>query len=732
MYSGTSSLKLNKTLFWVLFFFSLFSTALLFKPGKAAANQCYSPNMWVNARVHVWILDQNGQYLRNATDFRFRVQTTDPSGYFQYPPGSNYWDQSIVYGVPREGEPAGADVTIDARGDNLSTCPLGYTDGKSYAFTDPSTGNFFLNCLWGVDHKHSVGYRFTGITVNDYPDWNGVWQTSSASIQPSVTAWGTTSDLNKTSHDVVLVYKLTSRKPWNYVHSSFTASKLWSTNPATAPSYAPNTRIDIQNNIVNYSWTPGSTYNQFIQYRVGTQPWVDIVNGRTSNPGLAGTAQRQNAGYYVIPTGLANGTVICFRAYIDRFTGLPPSTVTSVGFRYVGNTSTASGTVNCVRVNNPGTLSCAIDSPLSIEPGSSANITLKLKATNFPNDAVNGNLTVSIKQGSSNLYTNTNPVTYSPKPFGSAANSVATSTPIPVNALNNTNAITVTATLPPYLTAANCGNITLKNKPYLSFYGGNVCSRGPINTYNNSATNAGSGSQLATFAIGVISGYATAKMRTTAPQPPKGLAFANESSFFGQLTNPACGDVDSSYPMISSGSTWPGFISSLTSGTYLSNTNATMAGGSVPNGVRATYYVNGNLTINGNITYANSYTSINQIPSFTVIVNGNIYIDNDVTELNGTYIARGTSGKIFTCTNGSALWGNIGPNCGNQLKVYGAFYAKDIRWLRVANSLKDASQNETYTNSKAAEVLVDGPWRYLTNSTQDSYFDAYTSLSPIL
>lgn len=377
---------------------------------------------------------------------------------------------------------------------------------------------------------------------------------------------------------------------------------------------------------------------------------------------------------------------------------------------------------------------------------------LTITASGATSDSIsnaNNALTLSLAQGGSNISFTPSTVRYSPDSFGSTSTQASFTGTTTANI--GTGVITVTASLNGFGDLQNCNGktISVARKPYLSFYGGDVCSRGIVKTFNRAGPTdyAGSGSQLATFAAGVISNaspisYTTAKMRANNATSQESLAFANESTYFGSLTSPPCPDLISP-ATITTNNTWPGIGPTLASGAYRYGTGgtSTMSGGQIPNGRQVTLYINGDLAINGNITYTNSYNNLSDIPSFTVIVNGNIYIDNDVSQIEGTYIARGSSGKIYTCADATGstpqtnpyLFGNLGPNCDNQqLKVYGALYANEIRWFRTINSLKDATTTEGYATNSAAETVVDGPFRYYPHPTNSTTFDAYTSLSPIL
>jgi hypothetical protein len=90
-----------------------------------------------------------------------------------------------------------------------------------------------------------------------------------------------------------------------------------------------------------------------------------------------------------------------------------------------------------------------------------------------------------------------------------------------------------------------------------------------------------------------------------------------------------------------------------------------------------TVFKDGNLTINGNINYADfGYSGLNldtirDVPNLTIIVNGNLKIENSVTILKANIYA---SGYINTC---STYTSSTSAVCTNQLNVYGTMTARN-------------------------------------------------------
>ncbi|MBA2278908.1 hypothetical protein H0V99_00480 [Candidatus Saccharibacteria bacterium] len=190
--------------------------------------------------------------------------------------------------------------------------------------------------------------------------------------------------------------------------------------------------------------------------------------------------------------------------------------------------------------------------------------------------------------------------------------------------------------------------------------------------------------------------------------------------------------------------------------------NWSPSGFTIPKGAQVAVYVDGDAYIGGNITLDPSpRTSRKEIPYFALIVRGNIYIDNNVTQIDGLYVAQpngASGGRIYTCFPVNPL-GNkytlseLYNNCQTQLSINGALLADKVRFLRVFMSLKDATFNElpNFANgsgifrpriNNAAEIINYTPEMYLADrpfklpdetagDTDASRYDAITGLPPI-
>jgi hypothetical protein len=328
---------------------------------------------------------------------------------------------------------------------------------------------------------------------------------------------------------------------------------------------------------------------------------------------------------------------------------------------------------------------------------------------------------------------------------------------------------------------------TVHDRPYLSTYGADTIagvggfydaqsgacdsegSQG-IRAYTNaSGTKGGSGAQLAAIANGDITGFASASM-TAAPLVLK-LSFANtvnktgggdnQNNMGGRFNQSACitnffgatqfeeGEKLRKRPTFNWGQALDKKQTLVETGT---NVNLPPK----PNySSRHTLYVDGDVEISGNIAYANSASwNIGNIPNFTLVVKGNIHIKQNVTRLDGTYIAQpkspgdANSGIIYTCSQGAS---NPVPNlasldntCFRQLTVYGSLIAEQIRFLRTYKTLRESDKGENYQDSQAAEKIIFSPEIYLSppvfntpGATSDSnistgIYEYITTLPPIL
>jgi hypothetical protein len=161
-------------------------------------------------------------------------------------------------------------------------------------------------------------------------------------------------------------------------------------------------------------------------------------------------------------------------------------------------------------------------------------------------------------------------------------------------------------------------------------------------------------------------------------------------------------------------------------------TDMTLGQDPAGNGKQIDVYVNGNLYIKSNIKY--SYTSLYQLPHINFYVKGSIFIDPNVTELHGVYIAQKTSGVVGgylnTCAPGATFAAQSYATCNKQLKVVGAVAAENgLRLTRTFGNLATA----TGASNQPAEIFQYSPEMWLTQTLDKGYqYQSYTSLTPVL
>lgn len=112
----------------------------------------------------------------------------------------------------------------------------------------------------------------------------------------------------------------------------------------------------------------------------------------------------------------------------------------------------------------------------------------------------------------------------------------------------------------------------------------------------------------------------------------------------------------------------------------------------VPRGQTLIWSVDGSATINGNITYENgAYSSLGELPQAIIIVNGNLNIEPQVTQIDAWIIVTGT---LNTCTGFNI--GSSGINaCNNKIVFNGPVATGKVALNRtggsgVNNSLRNA------------------------------------------
>lgn len=325
---------------------------------------------------------------------------------------------------------------------------------------------------------------------------------------------------------------------------------------------------------------------------------------------------------------------------------------------------------------------------------------------------------------------------------------------------------------------------SVQDWPYVSIFGGDVVAAGDfgdecspdaaegglVEAYfdaslrdDGSPWNRGSGVQFAALAFDTIDGFASAKIRAPGIEFQNKTSFANTSGGYGgDYPGVHCiPDYWSGRPSEENADNAPNFTAALTgSGAYLFDSGVLVPESENPinDGRDITIYVDGDFYIPRNIEFQNdSWSSIDDIPSFFLIVNGDIYIGHDVGRLDGVYVAQG--GTIYTCATdvGSPVVPNqMASLCNQDLEVNGSLIANSVIFNRYGgSSLRYASQDEfvygedrrcaeSSANNRedrpvcAAEVINFSPELYLTTPNMPvergpgrGVYDSITSLPPI-
>jgi len=264
----------------------------------------------------------------------------------------------------------------------------------------------------------------------------------------------------------------------------------------------------------------------------------------------------------------------------------------------------------------------------------------------------------------------------------------------------------------------------------------------------------GASSQFGASALGGINGFFTASMRgptgaDNLPRPPLDLTFGNTLNGTSKVTDANQGGnsgISTCLPDYYAEGIANGGMELLPPQTI----GTTIVGVNTP--LHDAKYVNGDVYINGTgIRFKDADGSwgnlVDNIPSFHLIVKGNIYIDPEVEQLDGVYVAQPTppttangpwtKGEIITCANDQKTTPSTG--CNKKLTINGAFIARQVRFKRTFGNLAAASATETAANSQAAEVFNFSPEVYLSplgpglnRSVPFTKYDYITSLPPVL
>lgn len=280
--------------------------------------------------------------------------------------------------------------------------------------------------------------------------------------------------------------------------------------------------------------------------------------------------------------------------------------------------------------------------------------------------------------------------------------------------------------------------------------------------FNNTLTQYrwGSGSQLAALGLTKTTGFASA--RTEGKRAPTDLSFANSpTSYVGGTSDPESPSLGGNY----GGSYCLPTVEAETAAEEVTG-NLSLGGEVLTTGQKKAYFRKGNVYIGGNITYNTTGWSydkttgkLDKVPSMVVKATGNIYISNNVTRLDGVYIAQRkdpsqppsntNGGIIYTCGVASyqpVTSANVYHNCRNQLTVYGTFIANKVNMMRSYGSLRDEKPiinkgvppvnfEMTFVGNTAGKncVKIYEPWaKFWTAPYDDNYLCVPTSANVAL
>lgn len=319
------------------------------------------------------------------------------------------------------------------------------------------------------------------------------------------------------------------------------------------------------------------------------------------------------------------------------------------------------------------------------------------------------------------------------------------------------------------------------NRPFVSFYGSDVFAGGNFNGYGSCTEAAdiqaftrddfeGSGVQFAAFALGAITtdvddptvNFNSARIRSAFPKPSSGLKFSNTNTDKGNFNAAHCiPDYFSESKSLTAKPSANIDLATVTSGSYLYDGSAATVrlSGNIVGDNRINIFVKGNLRITSNITYNNAnaqpaWNKIKEIPSLHVYVKGNLFIESDVSRIDGVFFAQpitagGSDGVINTCVNPgtetsptlAAIFSVPPTGCKNQLVINGAFVTQSVKFLRTSNSMRDATAVTEFRpySSLGAEVFNFSPEAYMVapepppNSPgSNSKYESFTGLPPLL
>lgn len=265
--------------------------------------------------------------------------------------------------------------------------------------------------------------------------------------------------------------------------------------------------------------------------------------------------------------------------------------------------------------------------------------------------------------------------------------------------------------------------VIVGKRPTVHFMSGDISVGGAFTAANNScapransgniftatnSTTSGSTVEYGGFARGNINynsgagkGFGTGSLAASATQRviASRLAFANSSNPAGRLgDSPHClPDYYSTYSSIPSRAApaAPLDLGSLADNRLHYSGDIVIGASNIPRGKNLIIVADGNVTIRGDINYPGDYGSVADIPSIAIITRGSIFIEENVTRINGSFVSKDT---FNTCVTGGNLTTQL---CNKQLVINGTVYTDKLQLRRTFGA-------ETSANSDPAERFTYG------------------------
>ena len=529
----------------------------------------------------------------------------------------------------------------------------------------------------------------------------------------------------------------------------------------------PGATIQFTHTLTTDAATSPSTISWTTQSVTSSGTVLSTISSGNAGALTPGPGQSVGPESYVVPAGTPAGTQIC------RWVTWTPDTA-------AGGTGTSA--MDCATVQYNFTLAPSINvssggNPITgaVEQGDVVTFTY---AVANGGTTVSQNASCTIYGVTRNGYTGiptpndstsdvgyTAPATGCPRTFPAGSNTTIATENVTASTVNKTICRSlfispISQSNPAAASVEAC--VPVGAKPYVRVYGGDVsagngfgasCASNPsaaiVGWNKESATYSGAGTQYAMFALNKIYDFAGSLGNSGGAPVPDGLAFAHNGIvgglFGGSLgAVPCMSDFYAAKPS-SAAVLAATDITSLSTGAYaLTTGSGTTLKGALGAGKRISIFVQGDVLIDGNITYPANWTA-GATPLLQLVVKGNIFVSQSVTQIDGVYIAQpaGTGGgAIYTCADptlpASAVLtdrGTLYGLCKNKLTINGVFAANQVQFLRTNGTLSQSSAAETAASGAGAEVFNFSPavWMaYPPGQAQTNDYDSIVSLPPIL